>query len=500
MQGGSFFNGHFSEITRRETGYPMRDWLNNVPNEGLIRYHYFGNTERVLLASPKAIGEVLVSKNYEFVKPALARKTLGQLLGIGVLLAEGDEHRRQRKNLMPAFSYRHVKELVPTFWKSATKMVRLVTAEIEATAAADKQGGSTHTEATSSDKDSSTAREEATNADGTVVKFSQWANRATLDIIGIAGMGADFGSLDDPNNELSVIYRHVFSNTGQARLLGMIAMFLPIWLLRLLPIKRNAMVRDAVQKIRAESRRLIDNKQRVLAEKGSTHDKDILAVALQSGGFSVENLIDQTMTFLAAGHETTATATQWAMVVLSQHPDIQTRLREEIRSALPSPDETDTAVSSEMLDRLPYLHAFCQEVLRFWAPVPFTRRQTLHDTSIIGQFIPKGTIIAIVPYAVNYSKELWGDDADKFNPERWLGPGRANNGGADSAYANLTFLHGMPPRRHCHAPCALSLSSAAFTNVLHRASLLHRPGLRQARVPGTGGSHRRPLRGAVDAQ
>ena len=92
---------------------------------------------------------------------------------------------------------------------------------------------------------------------------------------------------------------------------------------------------------------------------------DILSVALESGGFTDENLIDQLMTFLAAGHETTASAMTWAAYLLAKHPEVQTRLRAEIRENLPSISDTDTTVSSVDIDRLPYLTAVCNEVLRY---------------------------------------------------------------------------------------------------------------------------------------
>ena len=71
----------------------MRKWINSVPNEGLIRYNYYLNTERVFLTSPKALAEVLVTKSYDFQKPNEARQVLGRLLGVGILLAEGEEHK-----------------------------------------------------------------------------------------------------------------------------------------------------------------------------------------------------------------------------------------------------------------------------------------------------------------------------------------------------------------------------------------------------------------------
>lgn len=64
-----------------------------MPNDGVLLYRWLFNEPRILVTNPKAIGEVLVHRNYEFVKPSRLRKGLGRLLGVGILLAEGDEHK-----------------------------------------------------------------------------------------------------------------------------------------------------------------------------------------------------------------------------------------------------------------------------------------------------------------------------------------------------------------------------------------------------------------------
>ena len=131
----------------------------------------------------------------------------------------------------------------------------------------------------------------------------------------------------------------------------------------------------------------------------------------------------------------------WAIYLLCKHPEVQQKLRDEIRSRLPSPDEDVTAAD---FDDCHYLHAVCNEVLRLWAPVTLTLRTAAVDSSINGQFVPKDTPIVLSPRGVNTSKHLWGPDAREFKPERWLdADGKANNkGSADSNFSFLTFLHG----------------------------------------------------------
>ncbi|MCJ1237413.1 hypothetical protein MMC14_005398 [Varicellaria rhodocarpa] len=414
---------------KQTSGTPMQKWIDEVPNNGIIRYHHVFNRERIMPVSPKALGEVLVHKNYEFVKPTELKIGLGRLLGDGILVAEGNVHKTQRKHLMPAFAFRHIKDLYPIFWSISCEMVRAVNDEVQKEAAKAPM---------SIDPEKASANLSA------VIALDNWLSRATLDIIGMAGMGHNFDSIHNPDNELNRIYRTIFTPSTQAKILGIASLFLPRFLIQLIPIQRNSDLAAAVISIRRVAAQLIREKQEKFnaSEKTDAVGSDIISVALSSGYFTEENLVDQLMTFLAAGHETTATSSSWAIAALCQNPSIQTRLREEIRANLPSPNNTSTPVTAELLDKLPFLHAVCNETLRMYSPVPLTRREAANDTTILDQFIPKGTDIIICPYAVNTSTELWGPDAKTFNPDRWMGPGNANSGGAESNYSFLTFLHG----------------------------------------------------------
>jgi len=384
------------------------------------------NSERLLIVSPKGLSEVLTIQNYDFVKPAHVAAGIGRLLGVGVLLAEGDEHKVQRKNLMPAFAFRHVKNLYSVFWDKSREAVTAMTEESKAELEKSKLQDM-----------------EKASSEETVIEVGQWASRATLDIIGVAGMGQDFGAIQDPSAELNRTYRTVFKPSKQAQVLGVLNLFLPGWLVKRLPVKRNGEIEAAAEVIRATCRKLIRGKKEKL-EKNELIDIDILSVALESGGFTEENLVDQMMTFLAAGHETTATAMTWAIYMLCLNPDVQTKLRAEIIEKLPSVDE-DSNVTSQQIDHMTYLNAVCNEVLRYYAPVPLTIRDAVRNTTILEQHVPKGTRIMLVPWAINKDEALWGPDARKFNPDRWL-PSETNthaaNGGAASTYSYLTFLHG----------------------------------------------------------
>lgn len=387
----------------------MRKWLNTIPNDGLIRYLGFLNRERILVTNPKALAEILNTRNYEFQRPQFLLQGIKGILGVGLLLAEGDDHKFQRKGLAPAFAFRHIKELYPVFWAKSREMVETIE-RVELV-------------------------EKAPNVQ---IEIGGWASRAALDIIGVGGMGQDFNSLADPNTELNRNYRKVFAPSRQAQILGLLQFFIPSWLIRMLPLKRNDDVMAASMIARSTARHLVRQKKEKLARKEKM-DPDIISIALESGVFSEDKLVDNMMTFLAAGHETTASALTWATFLLCQNPDVQTRLREEIHQHIGSLDDK---VDNTTIDNMPYLHAVCQEVLRTYAPVPVTMREAVANTSLLGHYIPKGTVIMLCVWAVNFSKDLWGPDAHEFNPDRWMKPGQANSGGASSNYAFLTFLHG----------------------------------------------------------
>ncbi|KIW62872.1 hypothetical protein PV04_09764 [Phialophora macrospora] len=425
-EGGSRIFGHWPTLLREPSGIPQRRWVKEIPNDGLIRYLHLWNRERLLVTNPKGLAEVLTTKSYEFVKPQLLSSGIGRILGVGILLAEGDDHKMQRKNLSPAFHFRHVKELYPIFWAKSQEMVRAMQKEVKSL----------------SPPPSSSSSEVEAPTTAPSVEIGEWGSRATLDIIGVAGMGQDFHALQDPANELNRVYRAVFSPDRTAQILGLLAFFLPAWFINALPVDRNSQVQAAANVAKDTCRRLIEQKRRRLANK-EPMQPDIISVALESGAFTDDDLVNNMMTFLAAGHETTASAFQWAVYQLCQRKDIQARLRAEVHAHIRGLD-TDKLqpITADVIDNMPYLHAVCQETLRLWAPVPLTLRDAAHDTSILGHFVPKGTKVILSPWAINHNTALWGDDAGAFNPDRWTAPGQANAGGAVSNYAFLTFLHG----------------------------------------------------------
>lgn len=110
-----------------------------------------------------------------------------------------------------------------------------------------------------------------------------------------------------------------------------------------------------------------------------------------------------------------------------------------------------------------YLHAFLMEVLRFYPAVPMMARSAVEDTTIGGVRIPRGQGVLISPYAINRSRELWGDDAEEFDVRRWED---SATGGASSPHAFCTFS--MGPRNCIGKDLALVTIKTLVVALLQR--------------------------------
>jgi cytochrome P450 len=250
----------------------------------------------VIVNSPQALSELLVTKCYSFERPEFARKFLAFIIGWGLLTVEGDEHKKQRRDMLPAFSFRHIKDLYPTFWKKSCESVQAI---------ADTCDEKGYTE----------------------MDIAPWTARCALDIIGLAGVGVDFGSIKNPENPLTHSYEFLQPSEADMPLLGLRA-FLPDFIMDNLPISKVRNAAKATQHIRRVAHELIQEKRRLLDSK-QDGGVDILTVALGGRLFSENALVDQMMTFLTAGHETTASSLIWATYYMAKYPEMQERLRKK---------------------------------------------------------------------------------------------------------------------------------------------------------------------------
>ncbi|MFY9614468.1 MAG: cytochrome P450 [Candidatus Dormiibacterota bacterium] len=146
---------------------------------------------------------------------------------------------------------------------------------------------------------------------------------------------------------------------------------------------------------------------------------DLLAMLLAArdedgAAMSDQQVHDEIMTFLVAGHETTASALAWSWYLLAQHLDVAARVRAELKAAL-----SDREPSAEDIASLPLTSAVIHEAVRLFPPGWAIERDALADDEIGGYRIPAGTTIMLSPYVSHRHPGFWAEP-DKFKPERFL--------------------------------------------------------------------------------
>ena len=392
--------GQFRTIISEECGVPQRRWHQQYGP--VIRYHFPFGAERLSVADDDALKQMTLRNPYNYPKPVRAKLWMVRILGEGVLLAEGSEHVHQRKALAPAFSIQSIRALVPIFWEKSLLMANFWRNEMREAAMTTKS-----------------------------FEVLEWFNRCTLDIIGKAGFGYDIKSLEKPDTPIRHAYRLVFQFDIWSHALHGLQAFFPAS--RYIPAKMNHDMTVSRGIIIQKATEIIQGK---LSEAAlNTGGKDIMALIARDNkklqdkgekGLSFETMRDQIMTFLGAGHDTTATGVAWTLHLLSIHPEIQSRLREEIKDVFPflfdhstRMDQPVRVLAAADPDQLPYLDKVCRESLRFIPPIPMTVRQSVADDVLAGYKIPGGTVIYVLANAINRLPMYWGPTADDFNPDRW---------------------------------------------------------------------------------
>lgn len=273
------------------------------------------------------------------------------------------------------------------------------------------------------------------------VDMLKYIAMTALDIIGSAGFGYEFNSIGQGHNPLATAFSRMFSLGQQIKPLRVLQIMFPV--LKVIPTESSRIIKECYDLCCGIGRDIVHRKRRQIQaeysgdiEKKTDMGKDLLSILMKANmapdlrpdqKMSDDEVLAQITTFMLAGNETTSTALTWAVYRLSQHPDIQKRLRAEcsaVDSDQPGIDE---------LNALPYLDKVTHEVLRYDGPVPSTERMAARDM-VIPLTIPiigrdgttmtsinakKGCDIAIPIMSVNRSKSVWGPDADQFNPDRF---------------------------------------------------------------------------------
>ena len=214
--------------------------------------------------------------------------------------------------------------------------------------------------------------------------------------------------------------------------------------------------RRPARRARHEADRIVDAE---LARRRRSNDygEDVLGVLLASDLTDAEAR-DQVVSLIAAGYDTTSAAVAWTVLEVLRHPEVCARTRQEIRDRLgdsraPGPDD---------LRAMPYLTAVVNEALRLWPPGALSGRRAGRPVEYAGHVIPEGSIVLYSAYVTHRDPSLWGEDADRFRPERWF-----NN--ELPPYSFVPF--GGSYRRCIGFALALAEVQVTLTRLLQRAGL-----------------------------
>ena len=322
-----------------------------------------------ILLDPDLIGHVLLDNAANYVKPDIVKHLLGPIIGRGLLTADGQLWREQRKIVAASFSPAAVDAQRSTFVQAATESM-------------------------------------ARWNDGERRDMAAEATRTTMTVIALALFGGD---------------PRLISDTSMAHIAAAIEGFSEARMLALLRLPQF----PVTPKGRAGKRGQIFLRQ-TLAEVVDDRWYGRVAPDFLTGLIDALRqrfpedearalAIDNAATFYLAGHETTANAISWSLFLLAAQPELQDELAAEARSALAG-GENDVA------DRVPRLRLFLSESMRLYPPVPRFDRQAVEPDRIGDHAVEPGDIVSIWPWMLHRHRKYW-DDPDTFDIDRFAEKG-----------------------------------------------------------------------------
>ncbi|KAI1771885.1 cytochrome P450 [Hypoxylon cercidicola] len=395
-------------------------WSRNWPEAPFIRYISFIGKEVLLVNSLAAHKAVLQTHVYDFVKPPFFAGLVDEIVGTGLLFAEGEAHKHERRLLAGPFSVPSMRKLIPVFREKAKALSGVFEQVL-----GDKPYAS--------------------------FEVMETLSKSTMDTIGVTVLGIELETLAS-TYELGFqeLYSRLIHQEPLGYLVTLVNSLVPIR--RITPLKVNYRFVQARADLKKMLRDIIQKRVSDLAggtfKKEMGESRDILTYMLEEAQlrrqetgkdvWSVDDIFGHLLNFTSAGHESTATTLAWSLYTLAtQHP-VQERLRSEINSLL----ETNPEPDYDSIFGLPYLHNFVREVLRLYPSSYMSQREAVRDLVIEGVAIPKGAQIDINMPLVHQHAQVWGADAGVFDPDRWDRRGDAASPSASSPFAFEAFLQG----------------------------------------------------------
>jgi cytochrome P450 len=328
----------------------------------------------LVVCEPALMQAVLLDHADAFGRSELQERAFRPAIGEGLLLVEGAEWRSQRRAASPAFRYEALRRMTPAFQKAA---------------------------------EASAARLCAATG---VVDVEPEMRRATLEVV----MDTLLASYDGaaPEAVAQTLFGEVVVRPTALDMMGA-----PQWV----PAPGRGLYLRRLRALRAQAREAVRRRRATDLESGDLLGALMAARDPESGrGLSDQQLVDNIVTFIGAGHETTAVTLTWALYLIANAPGVQARLVAEAEAVL-----CDGPVTAEALAELGFHEQVLNEALRLFTPGPLLPRAAVRDVDLGPVQVKAGSDVFCNLYVLHRSPSLWADpaafDPDRFSPERSAG-------------------------------------------------------------------------------
>lgn len=373
-----------------------------------------------MVMDPEANRRILRDRLDDYPKSDVTKLILGPAIGDSLFVAEGAHWRWQRRTAAPAFSHRNVAALAPVM-----------------TAAADR------------------ASDRITRAEGRAANLFDEMVAATFEVISDVTFSGDEGFDRDAVHRAIDGY---IAQTAKVSLLDILGA--PAWV----PRPERMFQAGALREMKRVADAAISRRR----EAGPRPVPDLLDLLLagedpeSARRMSTAELRDNLLTFIVAGHETTALTLAWALYLCAHDPDVQDRARAEAQSALGPRAATEADIA-----RLPLIRRIIDEALRLYPPAAFLSRTARAHDRLCGREVRPGDTVMLPIYALHRHHLLW-DDPHAFDPDRFTDARRPDR------FAYLPFGDG--PRICIGASFALQEAVIILATLLARFRFTPVPG------------------------
>jgi cytochrome P450 len=336
----------------------------------------------IVVSSPDAIRHIFLDNVGNYPKDPLQLEKLGPGLGRGLLTTEGEDWKFQRRTLAPLFQPQAVTDYLPD-------MIGAVGDRL--------------------------ARFEIAAAEGVIIDIAAEMTALTYDIISRTVFSSE---LETSAEAMSAAVSRYFAVLGRIDLWDFLKV--PSWFPR--PTQWRA--RSATSVFRSEVHRLLE-RRRARARAGEKLPRDIVTLLMQArdpetgAGLSDRVIHDNLVTFIGAGHETTANALGWTLFLLSEFPWAYDRLAREVDTVIGG-----DAPTVQTIPNLVFTRMVIEEAMRLYPPVPFLSRQAIGPDRLGDVEVPPRALVIVPPWVVHRHRLLW-EEPDLFEPERFAPDRRA---------------------------------------------------------------------------